>query len=223
MLFMLAGIDEAGRGPVIGPMVMAIVCIKPENESKLVKLGVKDSKLLKPEIRNSMFQKIINISEHHEIIAIQPKEIDEALESINLNINKLEAKTSAKLISNSDAKKVILDCPTTNYALYKSYIKKFLGSRFDEIEIVAENKADINYPVVSAASILAKVTRDNLIEDLKKKHKIDFGSGYSSDPITQKFVEVNWENKEYAYFIRKKWETFKRLDEDKKQTRLVKY
>src|SRR3989344_7737893 len=98
---MLGGIDEAGRGPVLGPMVMAIVCIKPENESKLVNLGVKDSKLLKPEIRSSMFQQIIDISEHYEIIAIHPKEIDEALTSPVLNINKLEAKTSAKLIANS--------------------------------------------------------------------------------------------------------------------------
>ena len=220
---MLGGIDEAGRGPVLGPMVMAIVCIKPENESKLVNLGVKDSKLLKPEIRSSMFQQIIDISEHYEIIAIHPKEIDEALTSPVLNINKLEAKTSAKLIANSNSTKIILDCPTTNYALYKSYIKKFLGKRYDEIEIVAENKADVNYPVVSAASILAKVTRDSLIEDLKKKHKIDFGSGYPSDPLTQKFVEENWENKEYEYFIRKKWETFKRLEEDKKQMRLGGY
>ncbi len=218
---MLGGIDEAGRGPVLGPLVMAIVCIKPENESKLINLGVKDSKLLKPEIRNALFQQIIDISEHHEIIAIQPKEIDDALISVNLNINKLEAKISAKLIANSNSSKVILDCPTTNYALYKSYIKKFLGQRYNEIEVVAENKADVNYPVVSAASILAKVTRDRLIEDLKKRHKIDFGSGYSSDPLTQKFIEENWENKEYAYFIRKRWETFKRLDEDKKQMRLI--
>src|SRR3989344_9384894 len=138
---MLGGIDEAGRGPVLGPMVMAIVCIKPENESKLLNLGVKDSKLLKPSIRNALFQQIIDISEHNEIIAIQPREIDDALESITLNINKLEAKTSAKLIANSNSTKVILDCPTTNYALYKSYIKSFMGNRYNEMEIVAENKA----------------------------------------------------------------------------------
>jgi len=220
---MLGGIDEAGRGPVLGPLVIAIVCIKSENESKLLNLGVKDSKLLKPSIRNALFQQIIDISEHNEIIAIQPKEIDEALESINLNINKLEAQTSAKLIANSDSTKVIIDCPTTNYALYKSYIKKFLGNRYDEIEIIAENKADVNYPVVSAASILAKVTRDNLIEELKKKHNIDFGSGYTSDPLTQKFISENWSNEKYSELIRKQWETFKRLEEDKKQMKLEGY
>src|SRR3990167_4128053 len=95
-----------------------------------------------------------------------------------------------------------------------------MGNRYNEMEIVAENKADVNYPVVSAASILAKVTRDNLIEDLKKKHKIDFGSGYTSDPLTQKFIAENWSNAKYSELIRKQWETFKRLKEDKKQMKL---
>ncbi|RJQ17172.1 ribonuclease HII [Candidatus Woesearchaeota archaeon] len=200
---MIAGVEEAGRGPVIGPMVMVILVIDEKDEQKLVDLGVKDSKLLTATQREEIYQSLVNFEHHVKIL--QPNEIDEAVLSEAMNLNWLEAKTTAELISFVKADKVILDCPSNNTSAYKNYVKKLLKK---DIEIIAEHKADVKYPVVSAASIIAKVTRDREIEKLKKKFKVNFGSGYPSDPLTISFLEKNY--KKYDFF-RKSWAPYKKL------------
>ena len=87
-----------------------------------------------------------------------------------------------------------------------------------DIEIVAENYADKNYPVVSAASILAKVTRDAEIKKLHKKYGF-FGSGYPGDERTIKFLE-KLDKEEYSKIVRLKWATSKNILENKKQKKL---
>jgi ribonuclease HII len=213
----ILGIDEAGRGPVIGPMVMAGVLLEEKNETLFKNLGVKDSKQLTPNAREALFEKIKGIALDYDIIIIHPEEIDETLNSENTNLNNLEAIKSAmitnKIYARSKFDKVILDCPSNNIEKYKDYFQAFLKQ---DIEIVAEHKADSTYIIVSAASILAKVTRDRLIEDLKIKYKVDFGSGYPSDPMTIAFVKKNYN----AFpFFRRTWQTYKTaagiLDEKK--------
>jgi ribonuclease HII len=212
----VCGIDEAGRGPVIGPMVMAGVVIDEMDENKLKAIGVKDSKLLSKELREELFSKITSIVKDYKIIVIFSDEIDEAVFSKTHNLNKLEAEKAALIINELKPDKAILDCPSINVKDYCNYVKKMLLNQ--DTYLVCEHKADVNYPSVSAASILAKVTRDNEIEKLKKQHKIDFGSGYPSDPKTKEFLEKNYERYD---FFRKSWEPWKRLKENKKQKNLM--
>lgn len=213
---MIAGVEEAGRGPVIGPLVMA-VCTIEDNRQKLLTIeGVTDSKLLTPVKRDQLFEVIKSICDY-KILIISPTTIDEALNDPNNNLNLLEAQTSAKLINQVACDKVILDCPAKDTKGYAKTVKNILNKKID---VIAEHKADLNHPIVSAASILAKVTRDREIEKIKKEYNVDFGSGYPSDPKTQKFLKENFENDKYKDIIRKTWAPYKKLISDKSQSSL---
>jgi ribonuclease HII len=201
----IAGIDEAGRGPVIGPMVMAVCATEEENLKSLEELGVKDSKLLSPQRREFLFDKIKELCKYH-IIILSPQEIDAALNDRSVNLNRLEAKTTADLVKKIDANKIIIDCPSNNIKAYKDLLVTLVGA--SSKELVVEHRADTNNVIVGAASILAKVTRDGELEKLRKKVGIDFGSGYPADPKTVEFLKENWHKYD---FFRKSWATYKKL------------
>ena len=231
---LICGIDEAGRGPVIGPLVMAGVLIKEEDEEKLRNIGVKDSKLLTKQQRNDLYKKIIKtvktrknqrffvsqkspISVKYKIIITEPKEIDKAVKGKNnLNLNWLEADKSAEIINTLKPEKAIVDCPSNNLSKYKNYLFKKI--KIKDINLILEHKADLNHPVVAAASIIAKVTRDNEIEKIKRKIKVNFGSGYPSDPITKEFLEKNHDK--YPKIFRKSWSSYSVLKNKKNQKKL---
>src|SRR3989338_1047605 len=214
---LICGIDEAGRGPVIGPLVMCGLLVKEEDEKKLVKLQVKDSKLLTRERREFLFDKIKDISYKAEIVIINPDEIDHAVNNHDgLNLNKLEARKSAEMINLLNPDKAIIDAPSNNIKSYKQYLLNCINDK--KIELILEHKADLNYPVVSAASILAKVTRDNEIEKIKKKIRINFGSGYMTDQKTIDFLEKYYE--EYPDLFRKSWFPYQDMLNKKFQKKL---
>ena len=218
----LIGVDEAGRGPVIGPMVMCAFAIPREKEENLVNLEVKDSKLIPPPQRAILFDKL---TENYKFTmkVVEPKQVDDALNNPESNLNWLEAQTSAEicneLIKELDTEdvKIILDCPSTNTEAYKNY---FLNKLDKKVEVIAEHKADLNYPVVSAASIIAKVTRDRAIWHLKREHKVDFGSGYPSDQKTKEFLEKNFDKYD---FFRKTWAAYKNAVKNAAQKSLGEY
>lgn len=214
---LIVGIDEAGRGPVIGPLVIAGAAVEEKDKTKLQELGVKDSKLLTPKQREYLYDKILVIVKNKKIIIIPPAEIDAAVESKTLNLNWLEAIKSVEIIATLEPDKAILDCPSNNIKAYTNYVRNLLSDEGKKIEIICEHKADLNHIEVAAASILAKVTRDRLIEDIKKEINMDFGSGYPSDPKTVDFLKNNW-NK-YKFF-RKSWSSWKKYAEEKKQKML---
>lgn len=210
----IAGVDESGRGPVLGPMVMAIVACEEDEESKLKREGVKDSKLVSKEKRETL---AVHIEETYpfEVIMITPQEIDESVDGDGDNLNKLEARTTALLINQLSQQvkldKVIVDSPQTSTGKYERMIRqelKKMNGDTDEIDIVAETKADYTYPVVGAASILAKVARDAAIREIEEVHG-PIGTGYLTDPRTQEFLHGTWH--EGHDFFRKSWESFKRL------------
>jgi ribonuclease HII len=209
----ILGIDEAGRGPLIGPLVMAGTLIDEENLSKLKKLKVKDSKMHSRSERDILYDKIITTVEKYEIIVSNPKEIDAALNDPNLNLNWLEAEKMIELINKFNPDRIIGDCPSTNIKKFTEYVYNRINNK--KIELVFEHKADENYPIVSAASILAKVTRDNSVDTLKKIYG-DFGSGYLTDPKTQKFMKIDHN----LPIFRKSWSTWKRLENQKNQRTL---
>ena len=216
-LMLIAGIDDAGRGPVIGPMVIAIAAIEETKLKDLKKLGVKDSKLLSPKQRKTLFKKIKQIAKT-EFILIQPKEIDHYLSTPGTNINMLEAEKMAFLISKVKPDKAIIDCPSPNTKKFKELIKKLINI---ECIIVAEHKADLRFPIVSAASIIAKVIRDGEIDKIKKEIGYDFGSGYSSDPRTVKFLKEYWRT--HPDIFRKEWISYKMVKEKASQLTLSKF
>jgi ribonuclease HII len=212
---LLAGIEEAGRGPVIGPLVMCGIAIDADDEYRLKSIGAKDSKLLTPRTREILFDQIVGMVKACKVFLISPQEIDDAVGSENTNLNWLEAEKSAELINLLKPDKAILDCPSNNPKAYVQHIRKFLKH---ECQIIAEHKADVHYPVVSAASIIAKVTRDREIEKLKKQIGIDFGSGYPADDVTRKFLHEHHES--HASLFRKTWSTYRALAEKKGQKSL---
>jgi len=216
----ISGIDEAGRGPLIGPLVICIAAIPENKEPELKALGVKDSKLLTEEQREDILKELLKIT-HHELVIIQPSEIDETLASPNTNLNWLEADHGAALLNKLNVKlddnisKCIIDCPSNNVKAYTDYFQKKVDN--EEIKLIVEHKADLNHLIVGAASIIAKVTREKELEKIKKKLKIDFGSGYPSDPRTKEFVEKHHADKEYSHLFRKSWETYKKITRSKTQ------
>lgn len=213
------GIDEAGRGPVIGPMVMVALAVDPLGEKKLRWLGVKDSKLLSREVREDLFDRIREVAHDFRIEMIEPDAIDFCLADGKLNLNILEADTSARLASELEPDKIIVDCPSINQEAYKNYFASRLSTAVkDKAELIVEHKADANHISVAAASIIAKVIRDRQIDHLKNEIGEDFGSGYTSDPKTQKFLEANF-NK-YPHVFRKTWSTFKNAETKAKQKTL---
>lgn len=216
---LICGIDEAGRGPVIGPMVMAGVLIEDSNEHKLRELGVKDSKLLEPRQRERLFPKIQNTVIKYKIVVLGPEEVDDALNSDDSNLNWLEAKISAEIIKDLKPETAIIDCPSPNIKEYTNHMKKLLHPM--KIKLIVEHKADLNHISVGAASILAKVTRDREIEKIKQKINIDFGSGYPSDTITMDFLLKHHDD--YPEIVRKTWSSYKSIKNMKYQKKLTDY
>ncbi|MFQ5474607.1 MAG: ribonuclease HII [Candidatus Nanoarchaeia archaeon] len=207
----LVGCDEAGRGPVIGPMVMCGVLIDEKDEQSLKKMGVKDSKLLSEKQREDLFEKVKEAVKAYEIVILEPKDVDDALRDPNTNLNWLEAKATAEILNKLKPEKAIIDCPSNNPKAYKEHLRGLLKSR---MQLVVEHKADLNYPSVAAASILAKVTRDSAIKKLRETYG-DFGSGYPADPSTKRFLEDNWDK--YPEIFRKTWASYKKVVSRKNQ------
>ncbi len=207
-MVLVTGCDETGRGPLIGPMIMCGVIIDENDIPKLEEIGVKDSKKLTPKKRKELFPKIKEVVKDFELIVVEPEEIDEALNSPHLNLNWLEAIKTAMILNKLKPVKAIVDCPSNNIDAYASYMGKFLKVKID---LTLEHDAE-RYLEVAAASILAKVTRDNLIEEMKDKYG-DFGSGYPSDPKTKEFLKKNW-NK-YPEIFRVTWASYKKVAQPK--------
>jgi ribonuclease HII len=220
---MMLGIDEAGKGPTLGPIVMAGCLTTPEIDAELQALGVRDSKLITPKRREQMFEMVKEKVLAWHIAVVQPEEIDAALNSETLNLNKLEGVTSLKIIAEiykkSEHKKftVMMDSPSNNPKGYLDYLHTMFSNK--DITLKAETKADMNHISVGAASILAKVTRDRLIAELETTIGQKIGSGYPADPYTKKFLEGNWD-KDYNIkggLWRKTWATWKNMAKAKAQ------
>ena len=216
------GIDDAGRGPVIGPMVLSGVLIDKEIEKEFEKFGVKDSKMLTPKRRKVLADIIKKKAISYKILIAFPEEIDSFVGK-KVNLNHLEAIKSAELINKINKKldkiEVAIDCPSPNIKKWKDYLLTHLKNP-KNIQLKVEHKADKNHLSCSAASILAKTTRDKEIDKIKKKIGIDFGSGYSSDPITIDFIKKHSKKYKDKGFIRKSWQTWKNNNSKKEQKNL---
>ncbi len=215
-MVLVCGIDEARRGPVIGSMVMCGAMIEDKDMPKLIKLKPKDSKLLIGKEREDLYPKLLSVLKYCKLIIMQPAEIDKAVHGHDgLNLNKLEAHKQADILNEFSPDKAIIDCPSNNIKSYGILLKKSLKNK--KIDLILEHKAE-RYPLVAAASIIAKVTGDREIGQLKKQIGIDFGSGYMSDPKTVEFLKNNFEK--YPELFRKSWFPYQELVNKKFQKSL---
>jgi len=215
----IVGVDEAGRGPVLGPLVMVAIAMKESELKKLEWLGVKDSKQLSSEVREELFERIHEVVHDFRIEVIEPDAIDLSLREPGTNLNWLEAETCARMVSELDPDTIIIDCPSPNIKAYTDFISSRLSKAVREkAQLIIEHKADVNYIVASAASIVAKVIRDRAVDRIKNELGIDCGSGYTSDPKTQEFLEKYHDK--YPDLFRRGWQSYKNVVEKKKQRKL---
>ena len=205
---LICGIDEAGRGSVIGPLVIAGISIKKSNIKKLEDIGVRDSKALTKNKRSFLFDKILDVSEFVCIYKLDCKTIDENV--YQKKLNKLEGIIMSSIIKYISADIAYVDSCDINIDRYTNYLKSNLNLK-SNINIIAMHKADRLNPIVSAASIIAKVTRDREIQILEEIFQ-NIGSGYPSDKKTMCFIK-NWikEYKEFPNFVRKSWRPIKEI------------
>jgi len=210
---LILGIDDAGRGPVIGPMVLAGCLIDDKVESELRKLGVKDSKQLTQKRREFLVEKIKGLAETFEIVLAYPEEID-GKNHEGVNLNALEAIKMAEIINRINKGfekiKVIIDCPSVSIEKWKDFLKMKIHN-LSNLEILCEHKADVNHISVSAASVLAKCVREMEMGKLKEQYGSEIGSGYCSDPLTTKFLQKHSQTYGDKGIFRKTWSTWKEV------------
>ena len=218
---LVAGVDEAGRGCVLGPLVLA-VCVIDKNKEKMFKdAGVKDSKLLSPQKREELFELIKKEAEDYKIIAIPAEELNVLMDKYSLN--EIEAQKACFAISQlkTEPEAIVFDSPDTSTDHFSRRIKDNLKALSCNIssKIISEHKADLNHPSVSCASILAKVTRDSLLK--KELAGLEI-SGYSSDPKTIDYLKNYFKkHKEFPKNTRMKWKTLDNIVNDLYQKKLL--
>jgi len=219
---LILGIDDAGRGPVIGPMVLAGCLLDEKFEKELKRLGVKDSKQLTQKRREFLAEKIKESAETFEIVLAHPEEID-GKNKAGINLNAVEAIKTAEIINKINKGyskiKVIVDCPSVSIEKWTDFLKTKIDN-LSNLEIHCEHKADVNHVSVSAASILAKCTREIEMTKLKEKYGNEMGSGYCSDPLTYKFLEKHNQTYGDKGIFRKSWSTWKDVCSAGQQKRL---
>jgi ribonuclease HII len=214
---LVCGLDEAGRGPILGPMVMAGVAISEDKSDQLKALGVTDSKLLSPKRREALYDKIIELADSYSIIEISPNEIDE-MNISGTNLNQLEALKIAEILMKLKPDKVYVDSPEPTASKFGVMILAHMNGFAPEI--IAEHGADLKYPTSSAASILAKVTRDRAVRKIEKQIGHPIGSGYPADPNTKHFLQKHYSDDEHINYVRTCWSTYKKLQKKKNQSSL---
>jgi len=182
---MICGADEAGRGPVVGPLIIAGVTF--ENDLELIENNVRDSKKITPKRREILAKKIKESAVNYEIMIISASDIDHMRKVMTLN--EIEVNAFSKIIEKLKPDICYVDAADVND---ERFGKNILSRLSFKPEIISKHKADDIYPVVGAASILAKTKRDEevqmMAQELEKKLDIPLGSGYPADPVTQKFL-----------------------------------
>jgi len=206
----VAGVDDAGRGCAIGPLVIAGVLLDESRIDELRIIGVRDSKRLSPRRREELAPEIEHIASRHAFFELAPPAIDRVVKRNKKlrKLNYLEAMAMAKVIRDLRPDRAYVD---PSDVLPERYAKQILRVLPEKPEMVCEHRADSKYLVVSAASILAKVRRDRIVAELRTEHG-DFGSGYPHDDKTISFLEAWFRDRDWCPpFIRCSWATVERI------------
>ncbi len=204
---MIAGIDEAGKGPVLGPMCIAGLLLDEGKLDALAQIGVRDSKQLTAKKREVLAAGIKKLAVKYYILEVSPFQIDE-LRKI-MTMNEIMVVCYAKVLEELRPDHAFVDAADVVSWRFGENIKMKYQRK---INITSEHDADKKYPIVSAASILAKVQRDALVKQIERTIGIEIGSGYPADPKTIRFLE-DWikEHGSIPDFARSSWQTAKKL------------
>ncbi len=201
----ILGIDEAGRGSVLGPLVIAGVVVPEKMEKVLERMGVKDSKRLVPHRRTILSRKLKKMFDY-EIVVITAREIDE-MRADGINLNEIEKNAMESILLKMKPEKAIVDAVDVKAERFQENLRNGTG-----LNVIAEHKADDKYIEVSAASIIAKAERDDQIAQINKEFikSGGIGSGYPSDPKTKEFL-TNYTYDEMPDFVRRSWATVAKM------------
>jgi ribonuclease HII len=212
------GIDEAGRGAVMGPLVICGVVCREDRTEDLTAAGIKESKCLKPDERTRACEAARCHIEDLLYIVLTPQEIDRGVRTHQLNV--LEARGMAAIINTLEPDLVIIDSvervrpDAVEAGLGIRNFRHLIGGLVQRnVPIIAENHADMNYPVVAAASVYAKVRRDELVASLYEKYGEDFGSGYPTKRTFAFLVEYFREHHRFPEDMRSNWKTRRKIEE----------
>jgi len=215
----VCGVDDAGRGPVIGPLIIAGVLVEEEKVSELKELGVRDSKTLPAVKRERLAIEISHLVIESHLVELSPKALDEVVHRAPKlkRLNYLEAVAMASVIEKLRPEVAYVDASDV---VPDRFGRDILGRLSYKPKIISEHYADSTYPIVSAASILAKVERDRRVQELRTQYG-EFGSGYSTDERTIKFLEDYYkENKVFPPIVRRSWETLQNIVNRIEQSKL---
>ncbi|WP_298525703.1 ribonuclease HII [uncultured Methanobrevibacter sp.] len=201
----ILGIDEAGRGSVLGPLVIAGVVVPEKMEKVLERMGVKDSKKLAPHRRTILSRKLKKMFDY-EIVVITAREIDE-MRAEGINLNEIEKNAMESILMKINPEKAIVDAVDVKAERFQENLCRDTG-----VNVISEHKADDKYIEVSAASIIAKAERDDQIAEINKEFikSGGIGSGYPSDPKTKEFL-TNYTYDEMPDFVRRSWSTVAKM------------
>ena len=199
----LCGVDDAGRGSALGPLVIAGVLVHHSKLQKLKYIGVRDSKKLTKQSRSKLYNKILDLVDDYHVSKIHTKKIDQYVYVHNLNL--LEAEYMGKTISILRPQISYVDSCDINATRFGNLV-----SRISNSKIISLHHADSKLIVVAAASIIAKVNRDNAIKKIQRQYD-NIGSGYPSDIITHKFIKNCIKNNLMPNFVRNSWKTVRKL------------
>jgi len=197
----IVGVDEAGKGPVIGSMFVAGVMIDETSLRRIGNMGVRDSKVISLKRRELLAVRIRKICDCfvHEITATQIDELRRIM-----TMNEIVMKAHAHVLRNLKPDCAYIDASDVDASRFAESVTRESGV----VNVVAEHKADKTRPIVSAASIIAKVARDKWIRELEERVGLKIGSGYPSDPTTREFLR-SWvcEYGQLPDFARHSWKT----------------
>ncbi|MDD1710477.1 MAG: ribonuclease HII [Methanoregulaceae archaeon] len=200
---MFVGVDEAGKGAVLGPLVVA--CVGCESDEDLAGIPVRDSKTLTPAARTDLFSRI-TASVHYTVLVIAAGEIDSRRRSMTMN--QLMAMAHATVIRELQPAIAYVDACDVVAPRFGRAVTSHLDI---PCRVIAQHHADATIPVVSAAGIVAKVVRDRLIRELAEEYG-EIGSGYPSDETTIVFIEdYIGRNGRPPPIARSSWETTRQI------------
>lgn len=213
----IAGLDDAGRGPVIGPMVVAGIKLREDRMGILKEMGVRDSKELSARSRERVAEDLRRHVDEYYVVKMPPEVIDRYVEMSARpgGLNFLEAKAMARVISRLKPDVAYVDASDVDCDRFCDWIKINLEPL--KVELIGEHHADKKYPIVSGASILAKVVRDREVDKLRRVYG-DFGSGYVTDPRTVNFLRNYYlKHGSFPPIARRSWKTLKHIMDEVEQ------
>lgn len=206
------GLDEAGRGSLVGPLVVGAFALPDYTDTdarKLVELGVRDSKLLSPSERRRIFG-LLRQHGSWATASASPERIDRYVHRGKLNF--LEVDLMASLVVRLGAHRVEVDACDPDAERFGRVLRARVEEHGGDVRVLSRHKADRDLPLVGAASIVAKVTRDRAIERIRRQSGLALGSGYPSDRTTRDCVEALVQGGKIPRWVRRSWKTFDTLN-----------